>query len=71
MRLKWDKQKQSRRVNNWMKVIFSDKSRISFGVREADSNKIYKDDSQKKTNRFPEPSYGVTCHLKGLEIWQS
>ena len=31
MRLKWAKEKQSGRVNNWMKVIFSDKSRIYFG----------------------------------------
>ena len=28
MKLKWTKEKQSQRVNNWMKVIFSDKSEV-------------------------------------------
>ena len=31
MKLMWTKEKQSWRVENWMKVIFTDKSRICIG----------------------------------------
>ena len=31
MKLKWNKEKQTWCVDNWMKVIFSDESRICIG----------------------------------------
>ncbi|CAJ0966607.1 unnamed protein product [Ranitomeya imitator] len=55
-RLQWATEKQSWTVDDWMKVLFSDESRICIG-RGADagtfvwcrSNEIYKDDCLKKT----------------------
>ena len=41
IRLNWDEEKQSRCVNNWMKVIFSDELRICIGQDdEADEIQI-------------------------------
>ena len=34
MRLKWDREKQLWRVNDWIKVIFSDESRIFISQRD-------------------------------------
>ena len=61
-----DDRKQSCRVSNWMKVIFSNELSICIG-QDPDaetflcchSNETYKDDYLNKTNRFPKPWFEV------------
>lgn len=60
-RLQWAKERQSWTVNDWMKVIFSDESRICIGQGDdagtfvwCCSSEIYKDDCLKKTSKFPQ-----------------
>ena len=67
MKLKWTKQKQSQRVNDWMKVIFSDKLKVCIAQQDdaktfawCCSNETYKDDCLKKTSKFP--NYVMICN---------
>ncbi|CAJ0964526.1 unnamed protein product [Ranitomeya imitator] len=60
-RLQWAKEKQSWTVDDWMKVLFSDESRICIGQGDdagtfvwCRSNEIYKDDCLKRTCKFPQ-----------------
>uniref|UniRef100_A0A3B3QDG3 Transposase Tc1-like domain-containing protein n=1 Tax=Paramormyrops kingsleyae TaxID=1676925 RepID=A0A3B3QDG3_9TELE len=60
-RLQWDEEKQSWTVDDWMKVVFSDESRICIGQGDdagtfvwCHPNETYKDDCLKKTSKFPQ-----------------
>uniref|UniRef100_A0A3B3QGW8 Transposase Tc1-like domain-containing protein n=1 Tax=Paramormyrops kingsleyae TaxID=1676925 RepID=A0A3B3QGW8_9TELE len=60
-RLQWAKEKQSWTVDDWMKVVFSDESRICIGQGDdagmfvwCHPNETYKDDCLKKTSKFPQ-----------------
>ncbi len=67
-RLQWAKEKQSWTVDDWMKVIFSDESRICIGQGDdagtfvwCRSNEIYEDDCLKKTCKFPQSLMIWSC----------
>lgn len=60
-RFQWAKERQSWTVDDWMRVIFSDESRICIGQGDdagtfvwCRSNKIYEDNCLKKTCKFPQ-----------------
>lgn len=59
-RLQWAKDRRAWTVDDWMKVIFSDESRICIGQGDdagtfvwCRSSEIYKEDCLKKTSKFP------------------
>uniref|UniRef100_A0AAR2K6C9 Transposase Tc1-like domain-containing protein n=1 Tax=Pygocentrus nattereri TaxID=42514 RepID=A0AAR2K6C9_PYGNA len=60
-RLQWAKERQSWTVDDWMKVIFSDESRICIGQGDdaetfvwCRSSEIYEEDCLKKATKFPQ-----------------
>lgn len=60
-RVRWAKEKQSWTVDDWMKVIFSDETRICIGHGDdaetfvwCRANEVYKDECLKKTAKFPQ-----------------
>uniref|UniRef100_A0A3B1IG59 Transposase Tc1-like domain-containing protein n=1 Tax=Astyanax mexicanus TaxID=7994 RepID=A0A3B1IG59_ASTMX len=60
-RLQWAKERQSWTVDDWMKVIFSDESRICIGQGDdagtfvwCRSSEIYEEACLKKTTKFPQ-----------------
>uniref|UniRef100_A0A8C1NF85 Transposase Tc1-like domain-containing protein n=1 Tax=Cyprinus carpio TaxID=7962 RepID=A0A8C1NF85_CYPCA len=60
-RFQWAKERQSWTVDDWMRVIFSDESRICIGQGDdagtfvwCRSNEIYEDNCLKKTCKFPQ-----------------
>uniref|UniRef100_A0A3B5QEL9 Transposase Tc1-like domain-containing protein n=1 Tax=Xiphophorus maculatus TaxID=8083 RepID=A0A3B5QEL9_XIPMA len=60
-RLQWAKERQSWTVDDWMKVVFSDESRICIGQGDdavtfvwCHSSEIYEEACLKKTTKFPQ-----------------
>lgn len=70
-KVKWDEEKQSWCVGDWMKVIFSDESRIYIGQDSHTgilvSNEMYKDDCLMKQISSSHWWYRIVCHLKGIK----
>lgn len=71
-KVKWDEEKQSWCVSDWMKVILNDESRIYIGQDSHTgifvSNEMYKDDCLMKQISSSHLWYRIVCHLKGIKV---